>query len=440
VDDEVDDMGDDDVGEAVGDDNSAGLRRQLVDLLRRRGHLSDDRIAAAFAAVPREAFLAAHADRHGIADVYRDEAIVTRRDPRTGAPLSSSSQPAIMAEMLEMAGVEPGQHVLEIGAGTGYNAAMLTRLVGDTGQVTSVELDREVAAAARDGLLASGADASVVVGDGRLGWPDAAPFDAIMATASTETVPRAWFDQLRPGGRLVVPLRLSRVVFGIQAVLALRKVRHGFDIDGVTPGGFMALRSGDERPAVPARLVAGEATDDPPDERPLLELTGPALAGLDHADRQHLLVTALGFGRGSRVDLGRSNPWSLGSYAALALPEERLVECLRPRSSRDGAQALGVVDAVDGSLALLVASITGTRIEAYGGRGAERALAQAVDRWISARRPGVDRLSITIRYGAERPHGWRSVRRDDQWIAFDWRPTTAPTLARSPAPARRRGR
>ncbi len=349
---------DDEVDDDVGDDNSAGLRRQLVDLLRRQGHLSDDRITAAFAAVPREAFLAAHADWHGIADVYRDEAIVTRRDARTGAPLSSSSQPAIMAEMLEMAGVEPGQRVLEIGAGTGYNAALLARLVGDTGQVTSVELDREVAAAARDGLLASEADARVVVGDGRLGWPDSAPFDAIMATASTETVPRAWFDQLRPGGRLVVPLRLSRVVFGVQAVLALRKVRHGFDIDGVTPAGFMALRSGDERPAEPARLAAGEATADPPDERPLVELTGPALAALDHTDRQRLLVTALGFGRGSRVDLGRSNPWSLGSDAVLALPEERLVEFLRPRSSRDGAQALGVVDAVDGSLALLVASTT----------------------------------------------------------------------------------
>ncbi|MGH9112720.1 MAG: protein-L-isoaspartate O-methyltransferase family protein, partial [Acidimicrobiales bacterium] len=270
----------------VDDHESAGLRRQLVDLLLRRGHLSDDRIAAAFAAVPREAFLAAYADRHGIADVYRDEAIVTRRDPRSGAPVSSSSQPAIMAEMLEMAGVEPGQHVLEIGAGSGYNAALLARLVGDTGQVTSVELDGDVAVAAREGLLASGAEARVVVGDGRLGWPDSGPFDAIVATASTETVPRAWFDQLRAGGRLVVPLRLSRVVFGVQAVLALRKVRHGFEMDGVTPGAFMALRRGDERPEVPTRLVAGEATADPPDERPLLELTGPALAGLDHDDRQ----------------------------------------------------------------------------------------------------------------------------------------------------------
>jgi hypothetical protein len=69
----------------------------------------------------------------------------------------------------------------------------------------------------------------------------------------------------------------------------------------------------------------------------------------------------------------------------------------------DPAQALGVVDSVDGSLARLVASTTGARVDTYGGRGAERALAQVVDGWISDRRPGVDRLSVTVRYGAERP-------------------------------------
>ncbi len=105
------------------DPSSAALRRGLVDHLRTRGHLRDDRVAAAFAAVPRELFLAEHAERHGLADVYRDDAIVTQRDP-AGTPTSSSSQPAIMAEMLEMLDLRAGQRVLEIGAGTGYNAAL----------------------------------------------------------------------------------------------------------------------------------------------------------------------------------------------------------------------------------------------------------------------------------------------------------------------------
>ena len=72
----------------VGEMTSQELRRGLVDQLRTSGYLRDDRVAAAFAAVPRELFLAAHAERHGLADVYRDDAIVTRRDAVTGAPRS----------------------------------------------------------------------------------------------------------------------------------------------------------------------------------------------------------------------------------------------------------------------------------------------------------------------------------------------------------------
>src|SRR5690606_30867846 len=187
---------------------STRLRRELVQALREQGHLRDDRVAAAFEAVPRELFLAEHAQRHGLAAVYRDEPIVTRRDA-AGTPLSSSSQPAIMARMLEMLGVRPGQRVLEIGAGTGYNAALLAHLVGEEGTVVSVDVDADTAVAARRALLTAGAGARVEVGDGARGWPPGAPYDAVIATASTEAVPRAWFDQLRPGGTLVVPLRLS---------------------------------------------------------------------------------------------------------------------------------------------------------------------------------------------------------------------------------------
>ena len=401
---------------------SVELRRALIDRLRTAGHLHEDAVAGAFAAVPRELFLAAFAERHGIDDVYRDDAIVTRRDAATGEPTSSSSQPAIMARMLEMLALRPGDRVLEIGAGTGYNAALLARLVGDGGSVTSVELDADVAVDARRALLAARSPARVEVGDGSLGWPAAAPVDAIVATASTDRIPRAWFDQVRLGGRLVVPLRLSPVVPWLQAVVALRKVRTGFETAAVTGGGFMSLRrAGDRDPrGVPARLAVGEVADGGRG-RVQLELAGPPLAGLDVAARQRLVLLALGFARRRQVSVGTRSPLALLTYVALALPDERLVEV--ERSGRGAGQALGAVDAVDGSLAILTPLADGrVRLDAYGGPGAERALLSAVERWELAGRPRVDDARITIRYGSVRPHGWRSTRRGDQWMALDWAP------------------
>ncbi|HEX6567971.1 MAG TPA: methyltransferase domain-containing protein [Acidimicrobiales bacterium] len=405
------------------DTTSAALRRDLVGRLQTAGHLHDDRVAAAFAAVPRELFLADHVERHGVADAYRDEAIVTRRDPSTGLPTSSSSQPAIMARMLEMLALRPGQRVLEIGAGTGYNAALLAHLVGEEGAVTSVELDADTAVAARRALVTARVPARVEVGDGTAGWPTAAPLDAVVATASTERVPRAWFDQLRLGGRLVVPLRLSPAAFWLQAVAAFRKVPHGFDPVAVTGGEFMGLRGPEGTPdqrGRGARLTVGEVADGGRG-RALVELAGPALAGLDRAARQRLVVTALGFARHRQVPVGSSSAHALLGYLALALPEERLVDVVRAPAS-PGRQALGVVDAVDGSLAVLVPvrAGRGVRLDAYGGARAEHAALAAAERWALAGRPRLADSRITIRYGPVRPHGWRSVRRGDQWIALDW--------------------
>ncbi|MBN2622416.1 MAG: methyltransferase domain-containing protein [Acidimicrobiales bacterium] len=403
---------------------SADLRRDLVGHLREAGYLRDEGVAEAFATVPREIFLAHHVERHGLADAYRDDAIVTRRDPVTGAPTSSSSQPAIMAQMLEMLGVRRGDRVLEVGTGTGYNAALLAALVGDEGRVTSVELDADTAVAARRALVTAGAPVRVEVGDGAAGAPEAAPFDVAMATASTDRVPRPWFDQLRPGGRLVVPLRLSRVVPGLQAVVAFRKARNGFDQVAVIGGGFIPLREAprvDAPPASPARSVALEVADARRD-RLLVEVAGPALAGLDRRARQRLVVTSLGFGRSRAVPVGGAPGVALLAYVALALPEERLVEVSRAGSrSTTAREALGVVDAVDGSLALLArAPDGGLRLDAYGGPGAERAVLAAIERWRLAGRPRIADASITVRYGPVRPHGWYSARRGDHWIALDW--------------------
>lgn len=396
------------------------LRAALVEQLRAAGRVRSERVAAAFAAVPRELFLPGHVRRHGLAAAYRDEAVVTRQ-AQDGSPSSSSSQPSIMAEMLEMMAVAPGARVLEIGAGTGYNAALLAHLFGPGGSVTSVELDPDAAADARRALRAVGSAAEVVVGDGHAGWPAAAPVDAVVVTASTATVPRAWHEQLAPGGVLVVPLQLAPGMPLLQSVVAMRKVRHGFDPVAASAGGFMPLRGGPGRPGGSEVAAFEEAGDD---VVPRLRFTGPALAGLDAADRRRLLVAALGFARREILPLRWPAAWSLLAYVALALPEERLLSVERPvREGPDRTvmrSALGVVDAADGSLALLAPARGGLRLESYGGTGAEHALRSAAERWSLAGRPGLGDARITVRYGVARPHCWRSVRRGDQWIGLDW--------------------
>jgi protein-L-isoaspartate(D-aspartate) O-methyltransferase len=140
---------------------SAKLRRRLVADLERRELIRSERIREAFLAVPRELFVPDFAAQEGLEAVYRDEAILTKEGEH-GVPLSSSSQPAIMALMLEHLELEEGMRVLEIGAGTGYNAALLSLLVGKRGQVVSVDVDAQVAAGARRALRENGYRVRVV--------------------------------------------------------------------------------------------------------------------------------------------------------------------------------------------------------------------------------------------------------------------------------------
>jgi hypothetical protein len=187
----------------------------------------------------------------------------------------------------------------------------------------------------------------------------------------------------------------------------------------------MPLRDGGAAPprGRPARLAVRDVAGGE-DGRALVEMTGPALAGLDAAARQRLVVTLLGFGRHRRMPLGGGSATGLLAYVALALPEERLVEVTRSGARATAVrQALGVIDGVDGGVALLSPGPGGrgpVRLDAYGAPAAEGAVLSAVDRWARAGRPGIEDATFTVRYGPVRPHGWRTLRREGQWIALDW--------------------
>jgi protein-L-isoaspartate O-methyltransferase len=254
----------------------------MVDRLIAEGALWSRCLIAAFRATPRHRFL----DRvflyqrkreswrelitrepgwRELRVVYSDRALITRlSDPRAGVgvPISSSSQPSLMAQMLEDLAPAAGQRTLEVGTGTGYNAALLAHVVGggvgrpalsaaapsagpaSSAVVHTVDVDREVLAEAWDHLRRF-PDRRVQLhhADGRSGLPDAAPFDRILVTAATPDLEPAWLEQLAPGGVLLAPLVLAP---------GLAFVIRGSVADGVFDGRltraayFMPLRAEDE--------------------------------------------------------------------------------------------------------------------------------------------------------------------------------------------------
>ncbi|MFI6098740.1 methyltransferase domain-containing protein [Lentzea sp. NPDC051213] len=204
-------------------DDAGALRAELVDQLLGDGVLRDSKWLKAFRAVPRHEFLprfyrqlhngdwehvtAEHPDWLRL--VYADRVWVTQFDGDDtvtgGTPTCSSSMPTIMAIMLEALEVHNGQTVLEVGTGTGYNAALLCHAVGSA-NVTTVDIDPNISQRAREHLHRNGFTPTCVTGDGALGHPGRAPYDRLLATCSVSRIPPAWLEQTRPGGLVVTTL------------------------------------------------------------------------------------------------------------------------------------------------------------------------------------------------------------------------------------------
>lgn len=207
--------------------DAENLNRRLVDELAAAGSLPEQ-WRPAFLATRRDLFvpeviwddarggrlIARRRDEQPdawLAAAYADAPIVTQVDDGATAPgdtgqrvTSSISKPTIVAQMLDHLKIEQGMRVLEIGTGSGWNAALLARMVGDTNVVT-VEVDGELAERARKALAEAGVHPLVVAGDGADGYAPGAPYDRVIATASAQTVPHEWVAQARPGGVILTP-------------------------------------------------------------------------------------------------------------------------------------------------------------------------------------------------------------------------------------------
>ena len=304
--------------------------------------IADPAVVAAFARVPRTHFVRTIVDLAGVPipvtpeRVYSDEALVTR--VHDGLPTSSSSQPSLMAQMLAALRLRPGHRVLEIGAGTGYNSALIAAITG--APVVTVDVQADVVREATAGLARAGrTDVTVLQGDGYLGAPDHGPFVRIIATVGIGGIPPSWLEQLAPGGLSVAPVEHG----GIQPCLAVAPARGGLAGRGALRSGFMLaagrLHPHADRPrpltipppvtaipvpALPQRLYYelwfGVAARDPRAERRMVD---GFTVGLDFGLGAQCVVTDPA---GGSVVVAIDGLYPVGASAALVTHVRALVE------------------------------------------------------------------------------------------------------------------
>jgi protein-L-isoaspartate(D-aspartate) O-methyltransferase len=365
-------------------------RTRLVDALRDAGRVRSCAVEDALRSVPRHLFLPGLP----IAEAYADEAVAVQF--AAGVATSSASQPSMMAIMLEQLGLQRGHRVLEIGAGTGYNAALMARIVGPTGRVTAVDIDEELVERAAGHLASAGVEGvELVAADGALGHPPGAPYDRIVLTVGSDDVRPEWVAQLAPGGRLLLPL----AVRGSQLSIALDLgADHVLRSASVRSCAFIRLRGEGASTDVIEHLdgvgLALNVAEDAP---------GPAAAAVTAALAQpgELVVSA--------VQLGAVDVWDgFGLWLALTEPGTcRLLatgadigfpDDLLPLGATGGTVALATEpgDPVPG-LAVVVPAPGQERrrgpgpvgVRAFGPGGAALAarLLAALERWAAAGSP-----------------------------------------------------
>jgi protein-L-isoaspartate(D-aspartate) O-methyltransferase len=206
-------------------DDYAEARRLMVERDLKGRDITDSRVLAAMAQVPRHLFVTSALKQQAYDD-----------NPLPIGHGATISQPYIVALMTQAARIQPGERVLEVGTGSGYQAAILATI---TDKAYSIELIPELARSAGERLARLGyGQVQVKSGDGYLGWPEFAPFDAILVTAAAPEIPAALKEQLKEGGRLIIPVGPT---YGPQYLLRLTKRGNTFPEEMLSPVAFVPL-------------------------------------------------------------------------------------------------------------------------------------------------------------------------------------------------------
>jgi protein-L-isoaspartate(D-aspartate) O-methyltransferase len=343
--------------------------RRLADLLRERGDIQTSEWHDAIANVPRHAFVQRAYEQDGTGQwtswdtdadwdrVYAPSTLVTALSSWRGypEPASSSTNPELMVRMLGMLDVSDGHRVLEVGTGTGYNAALLSHRLGEA-NVFSVDIDPELVDLAQQRLGSAGYRPTLAAVDGYGGWPEHAPYDRIIATCSVPAVPRSWADQLAPGGSLLVDLKLA---------ISAGNLVHLHRRDDATLGGrfaarwasFMAMRHDDDRAVPRAEKADGERSR--PSSAPVPPWSTPVV---------WFLAQLAGLPRGLEF----------GAVLDPESREPRAVSLIGP----DGSWAhVGLSDHI---------------VTEAGSTSLWEPIEQAYRVWIDTGRPGWERLGLTV--------------------------------------------
>lgn len=375
-------------------------RARLASALGRHGPALSVPVRQAFERVPRHIFV----PEVGTAAAYRDEALVIKCGP-DGLPVSSSSQPAMMAIMLSQLDLRPGHRVLEIGTGSGYNAAVMSEVVGPSGEVVSIDIDPELIGRAETALAATGYHGvKVLCADGGYGDAAGAPFDRIIVTAGAWDIAPAWLDQLADGGLLVLPLSVS----GVQLSVALRQSGAAqWRATSACRCGFVRMLgafAGPEAPFIvdrPGRLVGQVADGKAADVRAIQRaLAAPAV--------HEPLAAELN----RTTDLSDLDLWLTFSAAALT----RVTLLAAPGGWFPLADLLPIGALVSEPLqgerlgiAVLVKALgrnDGLAIAGYGpgGQDLARSLSGLAEQWAERGRPGAAQLGLTVCRAEQVPH------------------------------------